>query len=125
MAFLIVALAFFLSSCGKKEEEKVTEEVARPVKTMTVTSAGEALRRTFPGRVRAAQRVDLAFQVDGPLIELPVDEGQEVKKGSLVARIDPKDFQVNLRNAEGQLGKAEAALQLAQSEYDRVKRIRD
>ncbi len=99
--------------------------MVRPVKVMTVTSAGTVFKRTFPGRVRVAQRVDLAFQVGGPLIELPVDEGQEVKKDSLVGRIDPKDFQVNLRNAEGQLGKAEAALQLAQSEYDRVKRIRE
>jgi multidrug efflux system membrane fusion protein len=69
--------------------------------------------------------VDLAFQVGGPLIELPVEEGQEVKKGQLLARIDPKDFQTNLRNAEGQLGKATAALQLAQTEYDRVVRIRE
>ncbi len=48
-----------------------------------------------------------------------------MKKNDLIARIDPKDFQTNLRNAEGQLAKAKAALQLAQSEYDRVVRIRE
>jgi len=120
---LIAAFAFFLTSCGKKEEPKATKEVVRPVKTMTVTSAGEALKRTYPGTVRAAQRADLAFQVDGPLIKLPVEEGQKVKKGDLIARIDPRDFQTNLRNAEGQLARDEAALTLAQSEYDRVLRI--
>ena len=118
-------LALLLASCGKKEEQKVTREVVRPVKMMTVMSSEEAFKRKFPGRVRASKRVDLAFQVGGPLIELPVDEGQEVKKGKLLARIDPKDFQTNLRNAEGQLGKAKAALQLAQTEYERVVRIQE
>jgi len=122
---LIAGLAFLLASCGKKEEETATKEVVRPVKTMKIASADEAFRQTYPGRVRAAKRADLAFQVDGPLIELPVDEGQAVKKGDLVARIDPKDFQTNLRNAEGQMAKAEAALQLARSEYERVQRIRE
>nr|NIO08507.1 efflux RND transporter periplasmic adaptor subunit [Deltaproteobacteria bacterium] len=51
--------------------------------------------------------------------------GQAIEKGDLVARIDPKDFQTNLRNAEGQMAKAEAALQLARSEFERVQRIRE
>jgi multidrug efflux system membrane fusion protein len=117
-------MAVLLASCGKQEEQKVTREVVRPVKIMTVMSSEEAFKRKFPGRVRAAKRVDLAFQVDGTLIKLPVDEGQEVEKGRLLARIDPKDFKTNLRNAEGQLAKAKAALQLAQTEYERVVRIR-
>jgi len=124
MAYLAVLLVLLVTSCGKKEEQKVTREVIRPVKIMTVMSSEEAFKRKFPGRVRASKRVDLAFQVGGPLIELPIDEGQNVKKGQLLARIDPRDFQTNLRNAEGGLGKAQAALQLAQKEYERVVRIR-
>lgn len=65
---LIGTLALFLISCGKKEEEVTKRKVVRPIKIMKVTSSGEASRRRFPGRVRAAQRVDLAFQVGGPLI---------------------------------------------------------
>jgi len=123
LACLIAGLALLLASCGKKDEETVIKEVVRPVKTLMVASAGEALKLTYPGKVRAAQRAELAFQVGGSLIELPVEEGQRVKKGDLVARIDPRDFEANLRNAEGQLAKAEAALTLAESEYDRVLRI--
>jgi RND family efflux transporter MFP subunit len=120
----IAILAVLITSCSKEEEKVPEKKVVRPVKIMTVTSSGEALKRKFPGRVRAAKRVDLAFQVGGTLIKLPVDEGQEVKKGQLVARVHPKDFQTDLRNAEGQLAKAKAALQLAQTEYERVVRIR-
>jgi multidrug efflux system membrane fusion protein len=104
LACVVLSLAMFVTACGKKEEEIVTQEVVRPVKTIKVGSMDVSFRQTYPGRVRAAKRADLAFQVDGPLIKLPVDEGQEVKKNDLIARIDPKDFQTNLRNAEGNLG---------------------
>ena len=122
---LIAGLALLLASCGNKEEKTVAKDVVRPVKTMRIISAEEVSKQTYPGKVRAAKRVDLAFQVDGPLIELPIDEGQAVKKGDLVARINPKDFKTNVRNAEGQLEKAKAALDLAKSEYDRVVRIQE
>ncbi len=123
-AFLTAALLIFIISCGEKEADVTERMVIRPVKMMTLTSEGAISKLTFPGKVRAAQRVDLAFQVPGPLIELPVREGQEVKNGDLLARIDPKDFQTNLRKAEGQLAKAKAARERAESEYDRILRIR-
>jgi len=82
-------------------------------------------QRWIPGRVSASQEVNLSFRVSGPLIELPVNVGDEVKAGQVLARIDPRDFQVNLKNAEAQLQKAVAALQFAEAEYGRVVRIRE
>ncbi len=121
--FLVLALAISLLSCERKEEMEVKPEVVRPVKMITVTSSTEALQRKFPGMVRAAKRADLAFQVEGTLKELPVDEGQEVEEGKLIAQLDQRDLENNLRNAQGQLAKVKAALQSAQSEYDRILRI--
>ncbi len=77
LACVVISLAIFVASCGKKEEEIVAEDVVRPVKTIKVGSMDVSFRQTYPGRVRAAKRADLAFQVDGPLIKLPVDEGEE------------------------------------------------
>jgi RND family efflux transporter MFP subunit len=116
-------MLLFFPSCGGKEEKEVKPEVVRPVKMMTVTSSTDALQLRFPGIVRAAKRADLAFQVEGTLRQLPVDEGQEVKEGQLIAQLDQRDFENNLRNARGQLAKAKAALESAQSEYDRILRI--
>jgi len=118
-----IALAFLLSACGKKEEPETKRTNIRPVKMMTVLSIGDFGKRQFPGQVRASKRADLSFKVNGPLIQLPVEEGKQIKKGGLVARIDPKDFESSLRNAEGRLAKVDAALQLAKTEYDRVLRI--
>ena len=121
---LIALASLMFSSCGKEEKKAPPKKLVRPIKIFTVQSSEEVFQRRLPGKVRAAKRVDLAFQVGGPLIELPIQEGQAVRSGTLLARIDPKDFNVNLRNAEGQLAKAQAAVQLARTEYDRVLRIK-
>jgi RND family efflux transporter MFP subunit len=67
--------------------------------------------------------VDLSFRVAGPLITLPVKVGDTVRKGRDLARIDPRDFEVDLRNAEGRLDRAVAELQRAEADYERVLRI--
>ena len=120
----LAVAALMITACGK-EQETPAPEIVRPVKMIAVGSDQSGFSRSFPGRVRASQRVDLSFQVAGTLIDLPVREGQQIKSGDMIARLDPRDFEVNLRNADGQLGKAQAMLQLAQSEYSRVLRIRD
>jgi RND family efflux transporter MFP subunit len=114
---IIFSLAFSISGCGKKKEEVVKKEVVRPVKIMTVSMAGaEEITREFPGRVRASQRVDLAFQVAGPLISLPIEEGQQVKKGQVLARIRPRDF-------ETEIDKAKAKTLEAEQQYLRYKEL--
>jgi multidrug efflux system membrane fusion protein len=123
-AFLVFAFATSLLSCGKKEEKKAEIEVVRPVKLMTVASGREALDRSLPGSVRASKRVELAFQVEGTLIELPVQEGQSVKQGDLLARLDPRDFEAALRNAESQVERAQALLRLATVEHERLERVK-
>jgi multidrug efflux system membrane fusion protein len=124
---LLISVAILATSCGKEEEKAPVAEVVRPVKVMTVVARSGGGGLQFPGRVRASQRVELAFKVvGGRLVELPIagKEGGYVKKGDLLARIDPKDFQTDLRNVQGQLREAEAALDLAKSDYARVQRIR-
>jgi len=121
---LISLLALLLCSCGKNEPEKAEATAVRPIKMMTVGSALTGQTRKLPGTVRATDRVDLAFQVAGPLIELPVKEGQRVKKGDLLARIDPQDYDTNLRNAKGTIAKAKASVDYAVAEYKRYVNVK-
>jgi RND family efflux transporter MFP subunit len=110
-SFIIFSLAFSVSGCSKKKEEVEVKEVVRPVKLLTVQgkSSGQVLK--YPGRVRASERVDLAFQVAGPLIELPVTEGQNVKKGEIIARILPRDFETEIAKAKARALDAEQQFQ--------------
>jgi RND family efflux transporter MFP subunit len=78
---------------------------------MVVSSGGDIRVRRFPGRVDASRRVELAFQVPGLLIKLPVKEGDKVSKGAVIAQLRQDEFQARLKSLQGQLDQARAALQ--------------
>jgi membrane fusion protein, multidrug efflux system len=113
-----------LNGCQKEQETSETKQPVRPVKLLTIGGVSATKTQKMPGTVRASDRVDLAFQVSGPLIQLPVREGQPIKKGDLIARIDPRDYETNLRNAMGTLGKAKAKLQYDIAEYQRYVNVK-
>ncbi len=117
--FLFLAL-IVLPGCKDKTPQK---EMIRPVRAIQISDPAEFTKRWFPGQAKATQEVDLSFRVAGPLVTLPVNVGDTVRKGHELARIDPRDFQVELRNVQGQLEKTEAELKRAESDYERVIRI--
>jgi RND family efflux transporter MFP subunit len=77
---------------------------------MQVGAVAEFSGRSFPGRARATEEANLSFRVSGPLIEFDVNVGDQVAKEQVVARIDPRDFEVAVDTARGTLGRAEAEL---------------
>ena len=100
LPWLVIFAVVLVCSCGRGEEKEPPKEVVRPVKLFSVSSEVETDTRELPGRVRASKRADLAFQVSGPLTQLPVGEGGFVKKGALVAQILPRDFKTALATAK-------------------------
>jgi RND family efflux transporter MFP subunit len=96
----------------QKEQAAAPAPVVRPVKMLTVASAvgGE---RSYPGRVAAASQVDMSFRVGGPLVALPTLEGQRVSRGKLLARIDPRDYEIQVESAR-------ARYEQSQADYDRM-----
>ena len=120
---LIIFPLLFLFACSKEEPPK--KEVVRSVKAIQVGGLEVLTGRTFPGKAKATQEANLSFRVNGTLNQFPAKVGDEVKKGTLMARLDPRDYEVSVRNARGQLDGARAALKLAQSDYDRVVKVRD
>jgi multidrug efflux system membrane fusion protein len=73
------------------------------------------------GTVTAFNTVTVRSRVDGQLINVSFTEGQFVHEGALLAEIDPRPFQVQLEQAQGQLAKDQAQRTDAEVNYDRFK----
>ena len=132
-----IGLTSFISFCliGCSERPQEVKQVIRPVKTMTVGGASSDFQRTFTASVRASERVELAFQVPGKLIELPVKKGQNVEQGDLIGRLDQRDYQSNLQSAQAEYDKSLANFKrgdelvkkgfISRTDYDRLRARRD
>jgi RND family efflux transporter MFP subunit len=105
IACLFVAL---IGAGCRKDAAQV--DAVRPVRAIKVGDMKAIAGREFPGRAKAKGEVDLSFQVSGPLVSLPVDVGSEVRKGDVIAAIDPRDFQAGLESNQGNLERARANL---------------
>jgi membrane fusion protein, multidrug efflux system len=122
IALSIVVLA---SGCSPRAPNTTeATDVVRPVKTMVVSAGAESNVRSFPGRVEASNKVELAFQVSGLLVSLPVREGQKVTENQVIAQLRPDEFQARLRALQGQLDRARADLQALRSGVRPEERLR-
>ncbi len=90
----------------------------RPIPTAEVVGVGKSEKRFFPGVVQAGSRVELAFPIDGVLVELNGKEGRNVKKGEVLARLDERDAKIGYEAAL-------ANYKRAKSEFDRSKTLHE
>ena len=112
----LLGLTVMLAACG--DEPPQDAPLPPPVKLYTVDSVGDGQLRHYPGKVVATEGSELAFRVSGLLEKLPVRAGEQVKRGQLLAALDPADF----RN---QLADRQAQYDLAESQYQRSISLRE
>jgi len=77
---------------------------------MVVTAGNESETRSFPGKVDASSKAELAFQVPGVLVSLPVKEGQRVGKGAIIAQLRQDEFRARLETVQSESDRARATL---------------
>ena len=111
-AFCLLGL---MASCNNQEEQK--EKVAS-VKIDTVMANGEKSFLQYPGRVKAAEDIDMSFRVSGKIQSIRVEEGQSVRKGQLLAVMDPSDYKVQLSATEAKYKQVKAEAERVISLYN-------
>lgn len=111
---LAVSLLMMMTGCNK---ESSTQREPVRVKTIQMTNYGVASMQ-YSGTVEEESGVTLSFQIPGTVDRLPVNVGQRISKGQLVASVNPATEQ-NAYNA------AKATLMQAQDAYDRMEQLHD
>ncbi len=92
---------------------------ATAVETATVVEGEIARVIVLPGTVEAIRTIGVNAQVSGALLEVPVEEGDRVEEGQVVARLDDREIRAQLRSAEASFEVAEAAFDRARQLLER------
>ena len=97
--------------------------LAQPVHVATATQGDMPVVLTALGTVTPLATVTVQTQLSGTLQTVAFQEGQMVKKGDLLAQIDPRPYQISLENAEGALARDQALLQTARLDLKRYQTL--
>ncbi len=121
----ILIIAVIVVALLNSNKEKIVKVTAEKVQRRTITQVV-----TATGSIDPIDKVIITPEVTGEIVELPVKEGDQVKKGDLLARIKPNIYiaqrnraQASLQSAEANLKVREATLDKAKSEYERIKKL--
>ncbi len=112
---VIAVLAFFYNSWSGIFSDGVAVET-------TIVEQGEIFQSiTVPGKVVSKLRVDVTPSIAGRLTNVYVEEGDEVKKGELLARLDDREAKSNLKRSEANLRNAQEDVSLAERSLKRLR----
>ena len=124
--FYIVASAALAATAGCNKANSVAAGPQLPPALVTVVSATAADVPVYLdeiGKSAALESVTVTPQVAGRITERNFEDGAELKKGQLLFVIDPRPFQAQLDSAQASLAQANAAMDLAKSQFERYSEL--
>ena len=129
LILLFVVAAYLIKFPTTQPEENNHKKSGKFTDTDIAVTATAATQGDFPvylsglGTVTALRTVTVRSRVDGELVRVAFREGQMVHEGDLLAEIDPRAFQAQLMQAQGQLQRDEALLKNAEIDLVRYKTL--
>jgi len=121
----LAAILFVNQQTGLRAQDAKPAQAAPavPVSVATVGQQTVAVRIQAIGNVEAYSTVALKARVDGQIVEVKFKEGQEVKKGAVLFKIDPRPFEATLRQAEANLMRDTAQKEQTRSQERRYREL--
>src|SRR3546814_3352732 len=104
------AALLLVTGCGENKAAAPKAEPIRSVKVQVITAHADAQRRTLVGEVMPAITTPLSFPVSGRVASVAVKEGDRVKVGQELAKLNPDSYVLNVRMAEAELANAQTVL---------------
>jgi multidrug efflux system membrane fusion protein len=120
---LILLLALLLlAACGKTS---APPEPLRPVKSMRIELQPDSGFMTLPGEVHARHESPLAFRVGGKISACYAELGQKVRRGQLLARLEPEDYRLAAQGGAANEAQAHIQMILAEADLKRYTALRE
>lgn len=117
---IFVALAISLSACGDDNTEPMNDKpVIRGLKTIVVKEQERSTTRRYPSVLQPSSVSTISFEIAGSLAEINLDVGQLIKKGEVIARIDPTNLELQVDSAVAAVRQAKSAAQTMTEDYER------
>lgn len=122
-SFVALAAAFLLAGCQAETAPAPRSE--RLVQIQRVSFETTSAGRDFVGIVRARYETDLAFRVGGKIVTRVVNVGDRVQAGDVIARLDPRDLQLQVESAEAELAAAASNRSQAMADLERYTTLKE
>jgi RND family efflux transporter MFP subunit len=122
-AVVVVGCSLLALVAGCQRHEEPPAEEIRPVRAITVGERAVGDTVSLTGTVQAQTEVNYAFRIDGRMVERPVNVGDQLQPGQLIARLDPSNEESSLQSARAQLDAANARLVEQRNNYERQKEL--
>jgi len=120
---IIAGICYGLNTFRNQNISQPEPEIIRPVRTIKLQGGSETFKRKYFGTVQGGKRADLSFRVPGTLSKINVEKGASVKKGDLLATLDPRDFNTQISQAQSSLSQAQAQYKNAQADFKRYENL--
>ncbi|HEX7121135.1 MAG TPA: efflux RND transporter periplasmic adaptor subunit [Gemmatimonadaceae bacterium] len=117
LAVLLVGVV--AGGCNRRSQQAVPIETANVVRRTIIAEA------TASGQVEPINVIEVKSKSSGQIIEMPVETGDLVRPGDLLVQLDPRDVNQQLEQAKADSAAAEARLNVAKAQLERISRMYD